>query len=351
MDGGAPGRHGGRLDYYQLIFERAPDPTFVVDPGGRIDRANDQAARVFGYGAGELVGLSVEDVIPERFRARHVAHRAAFWSGPRLRPMGQGLKLAARRKDGSEFPADIMLSPIATAHGQLVLVVVRDVTERQLAEQRLLDSLREKEALLKEIHHRVKNNLAVMSSLFYLESRHTQDATTLKILQESQDRVRAMAMVHEALYQTDSLAAVDFAEYARSLCDRLLGTYRTEGVAVRLSSALEPVQVTVEQAIPLGLILNEMMTNALKHAFAGRRAGEVRLQLERVSPSGCELSLLDDGVGAPGGAGESSGFGLRLIHLLARQLGGEFELVPLARGTQARLRVPALTPAVTVDVA
>ena len=218
---------------------------------------------------------------------------------------------------------------------------IRDITDRKHAEQRILDSLREKEVLLKEIHHRVKNNLAVMSSLFYLESTYTSDRSTLKILQESQDRVRAMAMVHEALYRAESLSAVDFADYALTLCQQLVRTYCVQGKAVRLTSDVEPVQLNIELAVPFGLILNEMMTNALKHAFPDGAGGEVQLVLRAGERGGCVLRLLDDGVGfGVGRTAESQGtLGLRLVRLLARQVHGEFELLPRAPGTEARLTV------------
>ncbi|MBS0404509.1 MAG: PAS domain S-box protein, partial [Proteobacteria bacterium] len=201
------------MDFYRQVFEASPDGLLLVEPGGRIARANGRAGLLFGYSPGELDGKALELLIPQRFTHQHAGHRQQYLHAPRVRAMGAGLALYGLRKDGSEFPADIMLSPLHGAQGPVTLCVVRDITERKRAEQLVLDALREKEVLLKEIHHRVKNNLAVISSLFSLQSAQLHDARMQAILRQSQDRVRSMAMVQESLY-SHNLAVVDFADYA-----------------------------------------------------------------------------------------------------------------------------------------
>jgi two-component sensor histidine kinase len=212
------------------------------------------------------------------------------------------------------------------------------VSERQKAEAAVLSSLREKEALLREIHHRVKNNLAVVCSLLYLQSTRTEDAATQRILQESQDRVRSMALVHESLYRSDNLAEVNFGEYAQNLIASLFRAYGPAAARLTVQTNIAPVRLTIERAVPLGLVLNELMTNALKHAFPGERTGVVRAALRQEGDELC-LCVTDNGVGLPAGfdAEQVPSLGLRLIQILARQLDGQFRIAPANPGAEARL--------------
>ena len=320
------------------LLEWAPDAIVIVDAGGRIVRVSAQTERLFGYAREELLGQPVEVLMPRRFHARHAEHRRHYFVDPHVRPMGANLELYGCRKDGVEFPVEISLSPLATAEGMLVSSAIRDISERQQTERRILDSLREKETLLKEIHHRVKNNLAVITSLLYLQSTYTQDDATLKMLQESQDRVRSMSFVHEALYRSEDLAAVDFADYAGALSQQLLLTYDTSG-NIELKTDLDPLPMNLELAVPCGLILNELVTNAIKHAFPAARAGAIWVSLRQCGSDGYMMQVADDGVGLPDGLAvdDATSLGLRLVRILTRQIDGQFELVSTHPGARARL--------------
>jgi len=331
-------------DKFRALLESAPDAMVIVNDAGEIVLVNAQTELVFGYDRRELLGRSVELLIPERFGRSHLAHRRRYVSHPGVRPMGTNLELFGRRKDGTEFPAEVSLSPIDTDGGVLVSSAIRDISDRKHAEH-VLDALHEKEVLLKEIHHRVKNNLAVISSLFYLQSTYTDDQSTLKILQDSQDRVRSMALVHETLYRSDNFAAVDFAEYARAVSERLVRSYTSPDRHIELDIDIDSVLMGIDLAVPCGLILNELITNALTHAFAGRAQGRIRVSLQRADDGRHRLVVADDGIGVPEGLvmRNRSSFGLRLIRSLTRQVDGEFEFGPSQVGSRAvlALTVPA----------
>jgi PAS domain S-box-containing protein len=325
---------------FRELLESAPDAMVIVRQDGTIVLVNSQTEVMFGYTRGELLGNPVELLIPERARGRHAGHRSRYFPSPKPRPMGAGFELNGRRKDGSEFPVEISLSPLETADGMLVSSAIRDVTVRRQTELKMLQSLREKEALLQEIHHRVKNNLGVIQSLLYLQSLTTSDPRFVEMLGDCQDRVRSMALVHESLYRSGNLADVDFGDYAEELSRRLMQAYVAPADRLRLHCDLSPVALPIAVAVPCGLILNEMVTNAIKHGFAGGRAGTITVTV-RPTDGGFLIQVCDDGHGLPDDFDleAQSSLGLRLIRTLARQVDGEFSLTSLAPGVQARLQL------------
>jgi PAS domain S-box-containing protein len=201
-----------------------------------------------------------------------------------------------------------------------------DITERKRYEARLEASLQEKEVIIKEVHHRVKNNMQVISGFLELQSNYIDDPVAVEKLQESQRRVRTMALVHEKLYQSKSLGAINAAEYIKSLITDLMNSYSFSS-SVDTSVDVDNVNFNIDMAIPCGLIINELVTNSLKHAFRDRDKGKISLSLHHREDHTFSLIVQDDGVGLPPdfAVRSTASLGMQLVGVLVRQIGGEMK--------------------------
>ena len=207
-------------------------------------------------------------------------------------------------------------------------LVEGQLTERKQTEEQALASLKEKEALLKEIHHRVKNNLQIISSLLSLQAGHIKNQEAQEMFTDSQNRVRSMAMIHESLYRSNDLAKIDFSEYIRNLTSGLLHTYGFSARAVTLEVDVGDVRLNVDTAVPCGLIINELVSNSMKYAFPDGREGEIRVSLHPGADYIFTLTITDNGVGFPEGLDfrNTESLGLQLVNSLTAQLDGTVEL-------------------------
>jgi PAS domain S-box-containing protein len=330
---------------FKGLLESAPDGIFVVDTSGRIVIVNTEGERLFGYDRTELLGQPIEILVPSRLKTSHVPLRDSYLASPNTRPMGAGRALTGRKKDGTEFPVEISLSPLDTERGLLVTSIVRDITDRREAEERLRVSLREKEVLLREIHHRVKNNLQVTSSLLKLQSGHIQDPQAREMFAESQGRIRSMALVHEKLYQSRDLSQIDFVDYVRSLAGLLRRSFGGISARIELQVEGDELFLSVDTAVPCGLIVNELLSNCMKHAFPDGRKGRIWVHVTKEDHR-FVLSVRDDGVGLAAGLdpAHTETLGLQLVGTLAEQLRAELEIAG-RDGTEFRIIVPESRPA------
>lgn len=210
-----------------------------------------------------------------------------------------------------------------------VLVSIVDITKRKQAEAAILRSLKEKEVMLQEIHHRVKNNMQVISSLLNLQSRHILDSNALTIFKESQNRVRSMALVHEKLYRSGDLSKIDFSEYIHSLVSGLYRSYGTNPANIQLNTHVESVALGIDLAVPCGLIINELVSNSLKHAFPNGQIGKIDISLTQSKNQMVHLVVSDSGVGIPDDIDfkRTESLGLHLVVILVEdQLRGTIDL-------------------------
>lgn len=330
-------------DPFGRILDLADDGIISVDENERIILFNQGAEKIFGYSSNEVMGQSLDVLLPERLVEAHHRHIRDFAASHTVaRRMGERQEIRARRKSGTEFPAEASISKVDVGGRRMFTVILRDVTERMLVEEQVRASLREKEALLKEIHHRVKNNLQVVSSLLGLQSRSIADPTTRKMFQESQDRVHSMALLHESLYQSHSLSQVDFPEYIRQLAAHLFHSYGVAAERIHLRTDLDRILLNLDAAVPCGLIINELISNSLKYAFPDGRNGEIRIELRGETNGQARLIVADNGVGLRADVDwvNTRSLGLRLVRSLAEQLGGKLEVDSHA-GTEVRLAFAA----------
>ena len=219
-----------------------------------------------------------------------------------------------------------------------------EIAERNRAEEKIQASLREKETLLKEIHHRVKNNLQIISSLLSLQAKSIEDEKLEGIFRECQDRIAAMASVHQLLYKSQNFAEINFGDYLRETASQLFRSYKTGKSTISLVIQAENVMLPIDTAIPCGLIINELVTNALKYAFPGASKGEIKIEMSQTK-QGIRLLFEDNGIGFPKDVdfSNSGTLGLKLIHLLVKQLDGSIEQF-INGGTRYAIRLKPETP-------
>lgn len=238
-------------------------------------------------------------------------------------------EVARKLPNGKLYFREMFLNPIYGEDGKIEEVsgIGHDITEKKLYELELKKSIEEKEVLLKEVHHRVKNNLQVISSILNLQSTFTTDESMLLALKESQNRIRSMATIHERLYRTKNFSNLNFSEYVKDLSESILASYELSNISVELVFSLDEVFLSLNAAIPCGLIINELITNSLKYAFINRNKGLIRIDLQKIEED-VILTIADDGIGIPDleKIKSSETLGLSLVSTLVEQIEGDLKI-------------------------
>ncbi len=294
----------------------------VLYQGERIIYANPATSRMLGYSGPELLQMRFWDFVHPEYRETVRCRGLARQRGE-LVPNQYEIKVLLKK--GEERWAIASAGGIEYKGKPAGIVTMIDITESRRWQELISSSLAEKELLLKEVHHRVKNNLQIISTLLDLQSEFIEDTIALASFRESQDRIKAMALIHERLYEAENFASVDFAEYIENLSSHLFNSYQMDPGRITLKVDAGGVCIGIDKAIPCGLIINELLSNAMKYAFPDKRSGEISVRFDADSDDWVTLSVADTGVGLPPGLDPvaTGTLGLQLVSMLAKQLGGE----------------------------
>jgi PAS domain S-box-containing protein len=313
-------------EQYRVVTEALNDAVFTLDTEARFTFGNAAGERLTGYRLAELFGRSfMEIVAPEDLPALVDRFRRAI-AGEAISPHVQAEMI---RKDGTRVPIELSMANLLLG-GRVVgrVGVARDITERRRAEAQIKVSLQEKEVLLKEIHHRVKNNLQIISSLLNLQSKYISDPQARQMFIDSQNRVKSMAFIHEILFQSGDIAKIDFSEYIKNISIQLFRSYDAHSKNINLVINVKDIMMDVDTAIPCGLIVNELVSNSLKYAFIDGRKGEISIELSSDHSGMLTLIVSDNGIGFSEKIDfeKMESLGLKLVVALANQLAGTVEL-------------------------
>ena len=337
-----------------VLIERMVDGAVVLDAQNRVVDLNPAAERIIGHTALEAIGQSgtrvlscLPDFVEGYRHARESQREITLGEGEARRyysllisPLHEegghlvvlreitGLKRAEEKLKQYQEHLEDLVEERSAKLGETLKDLRKEITQRQRAKDQIKASLKEKEVLLREIHHRVKNNLQIISSLLNLQSRYIKDKQVLHVFKESQDRIKSMALIHKKLYQSKDLARIDFAEYVRSLIADLFRSYKADYDLITLKTNIDDVFLGIDTAIPCGLIINELVSNSLKYAFPEDRQGEIRIDLHSEKEGKFTLIVSDSGVGFPKDLDfrNTESLGLQLICTLVDQLQGTIGL-------------------------
>ncbi|MFH2107261.1 MAG: histidine kinase dimerization/phosphoacceptor domain -containing protein [Chrysiogenia bacterium] len=323
----AENQHQALVQHFDYLSRYANDIILLFDSEMNILEANERAIITYGYGGKALLKMNLRDLLPTEEKDKLTAQMKQMEE-----KLGLIFETIHQKKDGSIFPVEVSSRMIAVQNKKYFQSIVRDISERKRDEDLIRTSLTEKEVLLKEVHHRVKNNLMTIIGLIKMQETKANNKFISSILQELEGRVRSMAQVHESLHKSKDLARVDLQDYIETMIGQIRIQFGAER-AIDFRVQAEGVEVSLDIAVPCGLILNELITNAFKHAFPGgipgTAAGNCGIDVN-VTRQGsvCTLTVADNGVGLPADLDweKSETLGLRLIKMLSQQIGCSIKL-------------------------
>jgi len=308
-------------DYVDSIIESMADLLVVTDSDLKITRVNSAGLSMLGMSENELVGKELDTIFKTDLGT--VLNNQHNSSSQKITSKNAVLTL----NDGEEMPVSVSKGVLEGRDGTVEgsVIVASDITSEKEAQAKITQSLKEKEVLLAEIHHRVKNNLAVISGLLQMQIWEAENEFAANALQQSQLRVRSIALVHEKLYQSDSLSYIEFDTYIRDLLEAIQDTYLHGESKIQVNTELEKIVVNINQAIPCSLLINELVVNSFKHAFNEEEKGVITITMKKLDDQ-VMLRVKDDGKGMDMEEQESHSMGMSLIETLTKQLDGTLTL-------------------------
>lgn len=290
----------------------------------RIEYANDAALTNTGFAKDELYQITMTEFYDTPDAAAFQKALELVRSGEQDRMQ---IQLKHFRKDHTQYDVTIMVQVLDK--NKTILIIANDITDELITEKKLLSTIHEKETLLREIHHRVKNNLQLISSLIYLKYVNISEPHIRDFLHDTRHKIKSIAMIHEKLLQTETLNRIDISSYLNGLIAEIKASYGDSQQFIRITCDIESKTVNLDTAIFCGLMVNELVTNAFKHAFKGRISGEISISLQHENKHTSKLIVADNGITLPTdiSPGEKSSYGMELLHIFIRQLGGRIEIL------------------------
>ena len=313
---------------YRFLLENISEGIIAGESRGRVIFWNRGAEAIFGYSVDEAVDKPLTFVMPEEFRRGYQRRIKRVISAGKSEIIGRRFEVFGLRKDGSKFPLELSINSWRIRGDVFFICVALDITERKKADDKIRAALKEKELLLREIRHRVKNNLNLIYSLLNLQSRYIKDRKALMMFIESRNRVRSIALINDDLHLLKGQERVDFANYIRNLVARLFHSYGVDTNLIRYKLDVDDIFMDIKTAVPCGLIISELVSNSFKYAFPRRKKGKICIDLHKDKQNRFILVVSDNGVGFPEGLDfrSTESLGLQIVADLVEQLKGTIEL-------------------------
>ncbi len=327
---------------FRAVFNQSFQIIGVLDSNGHVLEINQTAIDFIGITQEDVKDRLLWETIPwskypeERKKIQDAVEKTEGGAFSRLETKISDL-------DGNEFIIDFTINPVKDDNGKVVLLIPegRDITDQKYHEAWMKNSITEKEILLKELHHRVKNNMQIISSLLSLQSEGSESSELHEFVKDSYNRIKAMALVHEKIYQSDNFSEISILVYITDLINHYLSVYDI-GNNITITSDIENIHLDINRAITCGLIINELVTNSIKHAFADDKTGAISISFKRKDDGSINLAVSDNGEGFPADLeiDNPKTLGIQLVNTLVKQLRGEIELVS-GKGAFVKISFPA----------